>query len=197
MAEKRRTGERMNSPQKQSTAKPTAPAWLTKPPEPGWRYRVIGITALIFGVGGGLLGWKMNGNPADNVTYALGLAMLMPTYFTIPRTKTLRMWQGSVAGILGGLIVMAILFLFATGTFWPLRNELFVGFGGYVPGVIAWSWVMTWVTGKTEKKRMDLDARKAEREANIAKENKKSSVQYDKNGKPIRVHRYNRKKGKR
>jgi len=143
----------------------------------------------------------MGGNAGNNVTYSLGLAMLMPAYFTIPRTKTQRMWQGSLAGILGGLIVMAVLLIFATGTFWPLHTEMLVAFGGYVPGVIAWSWVMTWVTGKTDIKRQQLEERRAQRALETAKETAqaaaKGGFQYDANGKRVHTHRYNRKPGKR
>ncbi|MCY0901801.1 MAG: hypothetical protein OWU32_06370 [Firmicutes bacterium] len=187
----------MNQDKQGARPAPNVPAWLTKPPEPGWRWRVIGITALIFGVAGGLLAWRMNGNAENNVIYTLGLAMLMPAYFTIPRTKTLRMWQGSLAGVLGGIIVMVVLFLFFTPQFWPSRIPIFVAFGGYVPGVVAWSWVMTWLTQKTEKRRAEMEERRLRREANAERDKKKSGVRLDASGKPIRVHRYNNKRGKR
>lgn len=178
-------------------ATPQTPLWLTKAPEPGWRYKVIGTMALVFGVAGGFLGWRLHGNPISNFTYTLWLAMLMPAYFTIPRTKTQRMWQGVAAGVLGGLVDIVVLLLFATGTYWPYKMELLVTFAGLLLVVIAWSWMMTWITGKTEQRKLELDERKASREAEKAKEQAKAAVKLDANGKPIRVHRYNRKPGRR
>lgn len=174
-----------------------ASVWVTKVPEPGWRYKVFGTLAVVFGIAGGVLGWRLHGDPIGNFTYTLWLAMLMPAYFTIPRTITHRMWQGVLAGVLGGIIDVIVLMILAPATYWPYKWALLMTFVGLLLVVVAWSWMMTWLTGKTEQRRAEQDAKRAVREAEKAKEKARSSVKVDANGNPVRIHRYNRKPGKR
>lgn len=132
------------------------------PLRPGeWRYKVIGLTALIFGAGSAVVSWRTNGTAQATADSALFLSMLLPPYFIVPRTKVNRAMQGFTGGILGGVIAILALWGLNFAHYWAVRQDLFVAFGGYVIGVAGVSWLSTVVTNWTDKKRAQTEARRA------------------------------------
>lgn len=116
----------------------------------------------------------------------------MAPYFVVPRAKSHRVVQGVAAGAVGGVVAMAFLLVMATGMYWPVRNSMFITFGGYVVASVGISWMMSMLSTWTDKKRAQLDEKRAAKQSSV--DTKKVNVKLDAKGRPIRVHRYNRKK---
>lgn len=147
---------------KPTQAEPPKSRWGLDPLRPDqWRYKVIGLTALIFGAGSAVVSWRTNGTAQATADSALFLSMLLPPYFIVPRTKVNRAVQGFAGGILGGVIAILALWGLNFAHYWAVRQDLFVAFGGYVVGVAGVSWLSTVVTNWTDKKRAQAEARRA------------------------------------
>lgn len=81
---------------------------------------------------------------------------------------------------------MIFLFVFANARYWPARNVVLSGFVGYLFGTLAVAWLFSFVSQWTEKKRLELEAKRGTQPAR----SKTKTLEKPR----VRVHRYNRKK---
>jgi hypothetical protein len=147
---------------KPTQVEPPKSRWGLDPLRPDqWRYKVIGLTALIFGAGSAVVSWRTNGTAQATADSALFLSMLLPPYFIVPRVRVNRAVQGFAGGILGGVIAILSLWGLNFSHYWAARQDLFVAFGGYVIGVAGVSWLSTVVTNWTDKKRAQAETKRA------------------------------------
>ncbi|WP_067712424.1 hypothetical protein [Ferroacidibacillus organovorans] len=159
---------------------------LLETPKEGMRYKQIITVGAIFGVLGAVIGYISKGPVAGNLSTSLALSMLMSPYFIIPRVKSRRVIQGTLGGVFSGIVTMVLLFVFASARYWPARSQVISGYVGYLFGTIAVAWLFTFVSQWTDKKRLELEAKRGAQPARSkAKVPEKPRV---------RVHRYNRKK---
>ncbi|PWI58843.1 hypothetical protein [Sulfoacidibacillus thermotolerans] len=171
---------------------------LTPPPE-GWRFKIILYTAAVVGVIGAAIGYLQKGSDVNSITMGIGLPMVMAPYFVVPRTKTARIWQGSVTGAVAGLVAMLLLLIFATSRFanqWTVFGTAFLQFLIMAIGI---SWMSVALSDWAEKRRQKLEAKRADEVSGKTLESfpkrprlrapKKEEIAH-----PARVHRYNRKK---
>lgn len=171
--------------------------FLEMPTESGWRFNTIGLTGLVFGIFGWIIGWRTGGTPLNSISLGLGISMLFAPYFIVPRTKTNRMWQGLAGGALAGLITVVLLLSVAWHSYWPLRVDLVMTYGTSALGTLGVSWLMSVFANWTDKRKAKMDAE------NVAKEKKEVLVGRPKRRKSsakqeptqrVRIHRYNKKK---
>jgi len=172
------------------------------PAPAGWRYRVIGYTALAMGVIGGIVGWRTGGPVVGSLSMGVGLPMIMAPYFVVPRTKTNRIWQGIATGLLSGLIAAAVILVFATGRFLPAWKEMVTTYAEYVLAVVGISWLSVKLSDWTEKRRMKYDADKnkttspVQTQTLFPKRPRMRATKAQEAERAQRVHRYNRKNKK-
>lgn len=159
---------------------------LLATPKEGMRYKLILGVGASFGILGGILGLVSKGPVNGNLGTSLALAMLLTPYIIIPRTKTRRVIQGTLGGVFAGIVTMIFLFVFANARYWPARNVVLSGFVGYLFGTLAVAWLFSFVSQWTEKKRLELEAKRGAQPAR----SKTKTLEKPR----VRVHRYNRKK---
>ncbi len=128
-----------------------------------WRWKMIGWTGLGFGVVGAAVAYVTAGPAAAVTNSGLFIAMLLPPYLTVPRTTVNRGLQGIAAGLVGGLVAVLLLLGLATGRFLAYGADMAVQFGGYALGVALIASLMTRVTVWSEKKRVELERKRAEK----------------------------------
>lgn len=179
---------------KTSTAKTLST--LVPPPE-GWRFKVILYTALVVGAIGAGIGYIEKGSAINSISMGVGLPMVMAPYFVVPRTKTLRIWQGSITGALSGIVAMLLLLLFATDRFtnhWAIFGTSILQFLIMSVGI---SWLSVVLSDWTEKRRLKIEAkREAETpklEKHYPKKQRLRAPKQEDSGHTVRVHRYNKK----
>ncbi len=133
-------------------------------PPLGWRYKTIGLTSIVFGILGGLVGWRISGAAINNIPQSLGLSMLFSPYFIVPRTKTQRVWQGFIGGALAGIIAVILLFALGWSKYWPVRASIAMSYVGFLIGVLGIAWAMSMLSNWTDRRREQLDADKVKKE---------------------------------
>lgn len=141
-----------------------------------WRWKMIGWTGLGFGVVGAAVAYLTAGPPAAVTNSALFIAMLLPPYLTVPRTTVNRGLQGIAAGLAGGMVTVLLLLGLATPRFLAYGVDMAVQFGGYALGVALIASLMTRVTVWSEKKRVELERRRAAKAVANAKPGSKGSA---------------------
>ncbi len=169
------------------------------PPPAGWRFRVVGYTALIMGVIGGVIGWRTGGPVAGSLSMGVGLPMIMAPYFVVPRTRTNRIWQGVATGLLSGLAAAAVLLIFDTGRFLPAWQMLVTTYVEFVIAVFGISWLSVMLSDWAEKRRLKYEADKSksnspvQAQTRFPKRPRMRAAKTQETVRPARVHRYNRK----
>ncbi len=169
------------------------------PPPEGWRFKVIFYTALVVGAIGAGIGYIEKGSAINSITMGTGLPMVMAPYFVVPRTKTARIWQGSLTGALAGVVAMLGLLLVATSRFtskWTLFGTSFLQFLVMAVGV---SWLSVAMSDWAEKRRQKVEAKRvAETPAKtleqFPKRPRMRAPKREETVRSVRTHRYNRKK---
>ncbi len=160
----------------------------------GWRYKLIGYVALALGVIGAAIAWFGKGPALGNLNVGVGLPMLLTPYLIVPRVKTQRIWQGAVAGILSGIIALALLFIFDTAKYMPVLNGIGPFLIEYTIGSIATAWLSTLVAKWTDKYTTKRETESGNKHVREIAEQHKDRYRIDKDGNVVRVHKKKRKK---